>query len=597
MKARKHKKSLIGSIMLMSAVIVILTAIIVGGNSVLSLNTMSDSAYSTYEQAMDDGYKTEIKSQVQSTIAVLQAEYDKFKAGEKTEEEAKNDAKETIRAMRYRDDQSGYFWIDDTNYILVMHPILVDNEGTNRYDLKDPNGVMIVQSIMKTCQSEEGGGFNQFDFTKSDGVTVAPKIAYSQIFEPWGWVVSTGNYVDDIDQAKKDTRAALNGQYNSALLRTDIVFIIAILIGIAIALVVGRKLIVPLKKIQDFAGHISQGDLTTDVTVKQKNEIGQTADALRIAQDNMRDLLQGITNVAEGVNNVLHQFDTSFTNMKESISQVSTAVNSIADNVGQQADSTDVANNDVSMMADKIKQTETEVGVLDKNSRDMNGISKQSMGTLQQLIEVNNSTRKSIASVEEQINSTHQSVQQIHMAANLINEISDQTSLLALNASIEAARAGESGKGFVVVADEIAKLANQSSASVEEINRVVEELQSNATKSVDGMREINISVDKQVESLTETQHIFSNLHQELGNFTDSVQSIDTLTSEMERQRSNVIESLNLLNRLAQDNATVAEETSAMSTDLSQVVEDSAAIIDNLEQQMTALMENIHKFSI
>ena len=114
---QKRKSSLIFSIMIMSAVIVILTALIIGGSSVVSLSTLSDSSYDTYENAMDEGYKNEIKSQVQSTISVMQAQYDMYKAGEKTEEEAKNDAKEIIRVMRYRDDQSGYFWIDDTDYI------------------------------------------------------------------------------------------------------------------------------------------------------------------------------------------------------------------------------------------------------------------------------------------------------------------------------------------------------------------------------------------------------------------------------------------------------------------------------------------------
>lgn len=116
------RKSLIVSIMIMSAVIVILTAIIIGGNAVVALRAMSNSAFETYEEAMDEGYKKEIKSEVQGTIAILQGEYDRYLAGEKTEEEAKYDAKETIREMRYRDDQSGYFWIDDTDYILVMHP-------------------------------------------------------------------------------------------------------------------------------------------------------------------------------------------------------------------------------------------------------------------------------------------------------------------------------------------------------------------------------------------------------------------------------------------------------------------------------------------
>lgn len=594
---KKKKSSLIVSIMVMSAVIVVLTACIVGANAVLSLRSMTGTSYSTYEEAMDAGYKKEIKSQVQSTIAILQAEYDKYLAGEKTEAQAKNDAKEIIRVMRYRDDQSGYFWIDDTDYILVMHPILVGNEGNNRYELRDPNGVMIVQEILRVCQTPEGGGFNQFDFTKADGVTVAPKIAYSQIFKPWGWVVSTGNYIDDIGEEKEITKNELDGLYNSALMRVDVVFIVAIAIGLAIAFVVGRVITAPLKKIQDFAGHISEGDLTTDVDVKQRNEIGQTADALRIAQDNMRELLKGITDVAEGVSNVLNQFDSAFNNMRDSISQVSVAVEAIAENVNQQAGSTDAANDDVVVMAGKIKQTETEVESLDRNAKGMNDISRQSMGTLQQLIEVNDNTRNSISSMAEQIDQTHKSVQQIHMAANLINEISDQTSLLALNASIEAARAGEAGKGFAVVADEIAKLANQSSESVEEINRVVEELQDNATKSVEGMREINISVDKQVDTLTETQQKFTELHQALGNCVTSVQSIDNLTMEVERQRSNVIQSLDLLNKLAQDNAAVAQETSAMSSELSRLVDDSASIVEELGSKVNVLMDSIHKFRI
>ena len=593
----KKKRSLIVSIMVMSAVIVVLTAIIVGSNAVLSIKSLSGSAYEAYEKAKDEGYNAEIKSQVQCTIAILQAEYDKFQAGEKTEDEAKYDAKETIRAMRYRDDQSGYFWIDDLDYTLVMHPILVENEGNNRYDLEDPNGVMMVQSIVKVCQTPEGGGYNEFYFTKADGVTVAPKIAYSQIFKPWGWIVSTGNYIDDIDLAKQETSDTIDDQYRSVLFRVGIVFCVAVIIGLLIAFVVGRIIIAPLKKIQDFAGRISDGDLTTDVDVRQTNEIGQTADALRIAQENMRGLLQDIQTVADGVNDVLEQFDASFGNMRESITQVNAAVDSIADNVGRQASSTDTASDDVSVMADKIQQTENEVDNLNQNSREMNDISQQSMGTLRQLIEVNNTTRKNISNMADQINSTHNSVQQIHMAANLINEISDQTSLLALNASIEAARAGEAGKGFVVVADEIAKLASQSSDSVEEIDRVVLELQENATKSVEGMKEINISVDQQVHSLMEAQRIFEELHKELGTCVDSVQSIDNLTEEVERQRSSVIKSLSLLNSLAQDNAAVAEETSAMSSELSKAVDNSAAIVTDLENKVEILMDNIHKFRL
>lgn len=255
----KKKLSLKFVLVVTSILMAILVTVIVGLIGFYYLRKMADLAYTSFNSATDSGYELEIKSQVQTVLSTIQEEYDKFKAGEITEDEAKWNAKEIVRGMRYRDDSGGYFWIDDRDYILVMHPILPQNEGKNRYNLTDTDGVKIIQSIYASCTN--GGGFNKFSFTKADGVTVAPKLAYSGIFRPWGWMISTGNYYDDIEKEIAGKQAEIKGLSASMtkILMAGILIVIAV-VAVVFYVLITSLAIKPLKFVENSIKGIASGN-------------------------------------------------------------------------------------------------------------------------------------------------------------------------------------------------------------------------------------------------------------------------------------------------------------------------------------------------
>jgi methyl-accepting chemotaxis protein len=546
---------------------------------------------------MNDGYNQEIKSQVQSVITILQAEYDKVGKGTLTSDQAKAEAKEIIRNIRYGDAKDGYFWIDSTDYTLVMHPILAQNEGTNRRELADQNGVKIIQEIMKVANSSDKGGFNQFYFTKADGVTVAPKVAYSQMFEPWGWVVSTGNYVDDMQSAMSQAQQQISNRFITMCTIIAVATGIIAVITLVISRLIGRKIVKPLIGIQDFATRIANGDLTTSVSIKEKNEIGMTAIALNNAQDKITELVSNIMGAAEDINSASIEFSSSFEKMNSSIDDVSAAVNGIAENISTQAASTENASGSVENIAAGIVGTAKEVKELDTNAQSMEALRVQSVEALGKLTNVNNQTKLDIGTMYGQTNLTNQSIQHISMAANLINEISEQTNLLSLNASIEAARAGEAGKGFAVVAQEIGSLAVQSAQAAGEIGKVIGDVLDNSAKAVEIMKGMNDTIEHQDRTLGDTEHIFRELHKGIDDCVKSIDRIRTMTEDTDKQRENVTENLNTLNGLAQDNASVTEETSAMTEELADVVNKSSTIVKSLAEDVNTLLVNVNKFKI
>lgn len=155
---------------MLTTIIFILIAIPTIGLACLGIYYLKQSMAETvelYNESMMDGYYMEIKSQVQGALAVAQSYYDRFKGGDLTEEEAQKMAAEDVRAMRYRDDASGYIWIDREDYMLVMHPILTDQEGTNRKDLTDQNGVKVTQNVVAAAKAGGGRGLKLFRKSRS----------------------------------------------------------------------------------------------------------------------------------------------------------------------------------------------------------------------------------------------------------------------------------------------------------------------------------------------------------------------------------------------------------------------------------------------
>ena len=564
-------KSVKNSLTLMCLMIVLVSVIVIGGISISNISTMTSTANKNYENARLDGYNTEIKSQVQSVIAILQAEYDKSQNGDLTEDEAKKEAAEIVRNMRYRDDGSGYFWIDDTDYNLIMHPILTDQEGNNRYDLTDQNGVKIIQEIMKVSTGSDGGGFNEFYFTKADGVTVAPKIAYSQIFTPWNWVVSTGNYVDDMKAEMNSSKNEVQAKYHTmitVIIIIDLAFTVVVFIA---SRIFGNMICKPLIEIQNFANRMSTGDLTTGVNVSSKNELGKTAGALDLAQQEVVGLISNIDGVSSHLQSAVSDFKKNFDSMNESIQNVSTAINEIAKNSNSQAASTSSASENIAEIADGIADTSSEMESLDQNAQLMQDRSNKSMETLHRLIDVNSTTKTDIDSMYNQTAQTNDSVNKISQAATLISEIASQTNLLSLNASIEAAREGEAGKGFAVVATEIGALATQTQNAVGDIDSIIGEVHNAVSGMVDclqnamdflentvlgdykgfmevgekysedaaafedGMTKINHSIVTLVDAITDISHSIEEINLTVNESATGVSDIAEKTSEMVRK--------------------------------------------------------------
>lgn len=594
------KKSLANKLSLFFSGVVLVTCLILVGITVLIFGNIRERMENVLYENTLESYKTEVKSEVQSAISSVEYYYNLSEDGKIDEDTAKKDALETLRNLRYGDDSSGYFWVDDTDYNLVMHPILPEQEGTNRYDLTDKNGVKIIQSIMKTADA--GGGFNEFYFTKSDGKTVAPKVAYSQKFDKWNWVITTGIYSDDI-QGIVQKSTGLNRIikiFSGSTSFLIVVTVVLVVLMLVVSYIIVRQLVGVIERVRGKLESVASGDLSSTLdgkVVSRSDELGQMVAHTNLAIKSFRDSISKAKETAGTVQNNSTDIKGKTETALTATSQVAKAIEHVATDVTTQVDLLSEIANNVEVMSGDGKEMNLSVNNVSEYVEQLNVSSNEMKEKVELMSKGSAEMTEQISGIATKINETNESIKHMTQILNVIEEIAVQTNLLSLNASIEAARAGEAGHGFAVVAGNIKTLAENTSAELNNIKDIIDSLTTDFEEfhrdidNVVGSNEENASYTKQV--IEQFDKVFSGI-----SFTnEKLVDINRITKNMTETVNDISDKVRNIEKGTESTAASTEEVTASSQELEALMTGVAQSCDEMAQQAEGLVGDMSRFIV
>ena len=543
------------------------------------------------------GYKTEVKAEVETALSIVQHYYGLSKSGKITEDQAKSDAEEALRDFRYGDDGSGYVWIDDTDYTLVMHPILPDQEGANRKGLEDKNGVMIIQEIVKVADK---GGYNEFMFTKSDGKTVAPKIAYSKAFPQWNWVITTGCYTDDI---KGNIAGSHNNIRINKLFKGSTIFMIVESIVIVFAMVIISTLVIKkvtkeINRIKDRLGMVADGDLSVSLDqIKRTDELGQMLSHTNLAIGKFKDVIKKSLSTSKDVEKTGKEVKTIASSVADASDQISTAIEGIAGEATNQASAINTVTSAVKEMQENTDNISSSIQQIGRSSDSL----LKNSGEMKKHISVmqcsSGDMTEQINDIAKKIVETSDTVEQMSGIVNSIENIANQTNLLALNASIEAARAGEAGKGFAVVADSIKGLSEDTSSELANIKAIINDLVDKfglCTENIGYVVESNAS---NMEDTKEVMDAFDVLDKGITETSDIVLRINSIIKRSVEQITSISNQIVDIQRGAESSAAASEEVTASVEELTALMNTLDSNSEELTQTADNLVNELEYFKV
>lgn len=498
-----------------------------------------------------------ITSLVQQATSMLVSFQKQIEDGTLEKEDAQQKAANRISSIRY-ENGSNYIWINDLAPKMVMHPLRPELNGKDLSDNKDPNGKALFVEMVNVCK-EKGKGFVRYAWPKAGSTKPVPKLSYVELYQPWGWILGTGIYIDDVDTAMQTIQLRVGG------------ILIGILsLSVLLAWQAARSVTGPVNEIVASIKDIAQGegDLTKRLPIHAKNEIGELAEWFNTFVGKLHLIISQVSGNALQLASAATQLNATSREMKESVSQLSSQTVTLA-TAGEEmaATSNDIAGN-CHHAAEKAQQAaQTTQQGFNVVSSTVNGIRIRGEET-----KMNAALVASLGKRSEQIGDI----------VGTIEDIADQTNLLALNAAIEAARAGEMGRGFAVVADEVRALAERTTKATKEISDMIRGTQQETATAISSMEAGVRGTEQGAQEAAQLETALQSILQQVNSVTDQINQIATAAEEQTSTTREISHNVLNLNELAQQNNNAIQESAMTTASVSQQAEELQRLVNQFK---------------
>ncbi|MBQ7707744.1 MAG: methyl-accepting chemotaxis protein [Lachnospiraceae bacterium] len=384
-----------------------------------------------------------------------------------------------------------------------------------------------------------------------------------------------------------DVKDDISGLVKKIVLAVIAFSTISCIIGFSLAGLISGK----MNMLADNIKTISEGDLKLEVPyvlLKRPDEIGTIARAISDMKDKLSEVIGNTKNLAEKIKASGYDLSLSASNAAEASNQVVTAVEDITKGSLSQAESVQTSNENTGQIGEDIDGITSNINTLNDLVDSMKKASDRAMEAMDDLLAQNGEVTEAVSSIRSVIENTANSVQEISQMSHIISDIADQTNLLSLNATIEAARAGESGRGFAVVASEISNLATQSQDAVVKIEEVTQKLVDDSISSVQTVDSLVEEFETQSDKIVLTREDMNALSENATRVQSSVVDTGDKANTINVTKESLISIMEDLSAISEENAASTEETNASMEELNstfQVISQNAVSLQTVAEQL------------